>query len=184
MNKNQRPGVAQCAAFIDERCYANFDDPLHRSAVPHLTRMALLHSGIPWDLYELSDFHEVADRYRVVGFIVPAPTDGVRAAQEWCDNHGVPYLEFAEGHCSDDPRPVRDFCKEHGLHCYNEDGHAIYVSRNLLAVHGAADGMTCLNLPTLRKVTPLFPPGEPQVASEIKVMVQAGETQVFRLDDG
>lgn len=182
MNKNKRSGVAECAAFIDEKCYANFDDPLHRSAVPHLTRMALLHSGIPWDLYELSDFREVADRYRVVGFIVPAPTDGVHAAQEWCDNHGVPYLEFAEGHCSDDPRPVRDFCVSHGIHCYNDEGHAVYVSQNLIALHARTAGTQHLKLPQRHQITPLFPSAPAFEATEIPLSLQCGETAVFRLE--
>ena len=182
MNKNQRSGVARCAAFLDEKCYANFADTLHRPDAPHAARMALLHSGVPWDLYELADFHEVADRYRVVGFIVPSPTDGVRAAQQWCDDHGVPYLEFAEGRCSEDPRPVRDFCVSHGIHCYNDEGHAVYVSQNMIALHARTSGAQHLKLPRRQQVTPLFPSAPAFEATEIPLHLQCGETAVFRLE--
>ena len=181
MNNIFQP-VARCAAFLDERSYDVFDDPCHRSTVPHAARMALLHSGVPCDFYEISDFAEVASRYRVVFFIVPSPTDGVREAESWCVGHGVPYLEFAEGHCTEDPRPVRDFCVSHGLHCYNDEGHAIYVSQNMIALHARTSGTQHLKLPRRQQVIPLFPAAPAFEATEIPLQLQCGETAVFRLE--
>ncbi len=183
MNDEGRDSVAECAVFLDERAYALSLRGNERFTCPHAARMAVLQSGVPADYYELSDFQEVARRYRALFFIVPEATEKLREAEKWCDESNIPWREFAEGECTDDPRPVREFCKAHGLHCYNEDGHAMYVSRNLMAIHGAADGMTGIYLPNSRKITPLFPCGVPLKAREVKVMIRAGETKVFRLEE-
>ena len=183
MDNSVYSGVAECAAFVDERSYACFDEPTHRATAPYMARMALLHSGVPWDLYEISDFSEVADRYRVVGFIVPAPTENVRVAQSWCGKHGVPHLEFVEGECSDDPCAVREFCVSHGIHCYNDEGHAVYVLRSLIALHAKTTGTQLLRLPRRQRITPLFPTAPSFEANEIPLQLNRGETAVFRLDE-
>ncbi len=176
----ERGSVAQCAVFLDEEAFAAAAED-DRFASPHAARMALLHCGVPWDFYELRDFSEVIARYRVAGFIVPTPTNALRDAQRWCDDHGVPWLEFTENEPAKSPQVVREFCVAHGAHCYCEGGHAIYVAQNWLALHAASTGEQRLRLPRPCQITPLFPAGNACFASEITLQLKCGETAVFRI---
>ena len=199
-----RASVAEFAAFIDERSYAQQVEPLECAAAPHLARIACQQSGVPCDFYEASDFAEAAPRYRAVAFIVPAPTPAICAAQEWCDKQGMPWLEFTnetiriQGQAPIQLPPINDFadnasleaataitrqfCQSHGLHCYNESGDAVYVSRNWITLHAAATGEQRLKLPERRTITPLFPAGEPWTGDAITLHLPCGGTAVFRLD--
>ena len=182
MSDEDRSGIAECAAFVDERSYAFAVRGDHCFAAPHHARMALLHSGVPCDFYELADFPEVAPRYRAFFFIEPIMTEGLRKAMAWCDARRLPWMPFREGECTSDERPVRQFCLAHGLHCYNLDGHAMYISRNLVSLHARTSGYQTIQLPEVRKVTPLFPSGESFVSNQIALSLAVGETAVFRLD--
>ena len=200
-----RASVAECAAFIDERSYAQQEEPMACSATPHIGRMAFQQSGVPCDFFELSDFRDVAARYRVIAFIVPFPTEGIRDAESWCDEHGMPWMEFVgesvrfQGQAPQPLPPVNDFmdnscidaavgharqfCQAHGLHCYTDSGSVVYAARNWVTLHAAADGEQRVKLPERRTITPLFPAGEPWVGDEITLSLAKGGTAVFRLDN-
>ena len=181
MTYHEAACVTRCAAFLDERSYAAFDEALYRPPCVHAARMAMLHSGVPWDIYEISDFAEVIGRYAVAAFIVPSPTPAVQSAQSWCVEHGVPFLEFAEGRCSDAPRVVRDFCVSHGVHCYADGDHAVYVGRGVIALHASSSGEQLIKLPNKQHITPLYPAGESWLGTQIPLCLKRGQTAVFRL---
>ena len=200
-----RASVAECAAFIDERSYACQKEPMDCSPTPHIARMAFLQSGVPCDFYELSDFREVVGRYRVVAFIVPLPTEGIQTAQAWCDDHGLPWLEFSgesmrlqyqasvplppvndfeDNACLEAATSIaRQFCVAHGLHCYNDSGSLVYAARNWITLHAATSGEQRVKLTGRRRIAPLFPAGTPWIGDEIVLRLPKGATAVFRLDD-
>ena len=204
LNDTDRGSVAEFAAFIDERSYAQQKEPMESSATPHLSRIACQQTGVPCDFYEISDFWEVVPRYRAVAFIVPASTTALHVAQAWCDGQRKPWMAFTGEHIQRQhqttiPLPpvnhfadngclqaatviTREFCKSHGLHCYNDSGDAVYVSRNWITLHAFASGEHRLKLPRQRKITPRFPRGDAWIGEEIILHLNCGGTAVFRLD--
>ena len=98
-------------------------------------------------------------------------------------------MEFTDEKCvsceiSEVAAIVREFSVANGLHCYNSDGHAVYVSRGLIAIHGRADGVTELHFPQCQTIIPLFPKGETWEGRNFRLSISLGETLVYRLKSG
>lgn len=172
-----RSGAAECAAWIDEECFAWMDHP---SSCCRNGRIAISQSGVPFDFYLIHDFPRAADRYRAAVFFIPAMTPAVRAAIDRCEADGIPFL-CLEGNAPVSSGAVREFCVRNGIHCYCRGDDAVLVSRRWIAVHAAFPGMHVLTLPQHCRITPLLPKKRSFVSDRIAVSLDRGDTALWQI---
>ena len=180
LKEPRRESVAECAAWIDETCFAQTDSPV--SACCSGGRIAIVQSGIPFDFYLMSDFDRTVERYRAALFFLPVPTPEAERAIAVCRTKGIPVLILSP-EVPVTAEKIRDFCVRSGIHCYNPDGDAVFVSRSYLAVHAAYRGEHPVILPNVRRILPRIPAGEAVVSDRITLFLESGDTALFQLQD-
>ena len=176
----RRESVAECAAWIDETSFAQTDSPV--SSCCSGGRIAIVQSGIPFDFYLMSDFDRTVERYRAALFFLPVPTPEAERAIAVCRTKGIPVLILSP-EVPVTAEKIRDFCVRSGIHCYNPDGDAVFVSRSYLAVHAAYRGEHPVILPNVRRILPRIPAGEAVVSDRITLFLESGDTALFQLQD-
>ncbi|MBQ7393378.1 MAG: hypothetical protein IJV89_03390 [Lentisphaeria bacterium] len=175
-----RTSIAQCAAYMDETASA-FAEGDHVFQCTASGRTAISQSGVPVDYYELHDFADTVKRYKCVFFFVTARTAGLDAAEEYCRENHIPYLEF-DGITPVTPGDVRNLCIQAGAHCYCADFDAgVWCSCNIAAVIARESGVHTLRLPEKRKMIPLFTDGEAITSDHAEITLKCGEVAAFRL---
>lgn len=181
LHDEDRTGVAECAAYMDETASAYLEDDRCWQCTRD-GRTAIGQSGVPADYYELGDFAETVDRYKCVFFFVTARTAGLEAAERYCREKHIPFMEF-DGMTPVTPADVRQFGIRSGAHCYCADSDAgVWCSRNLASVVARKAGKHVLLLPEKRKMIPLFGGGDPVIGDRAEVFLNCGEVAAFRLE--
>ncbi|MBE6370632.1 MAG: hypothetical protein E7055_00980 [Lentisphaerae bacterium] len=181
LNDPHRESIAECSAWIDEQCFSGLEHPEDFQCCK-TGRFAIAKSGIPVDFYEIGDFKREIARYRAAVFFVPAPTPALREAQNYCRQHGIPFLEI-RGSEEPDAAEIRKFALNSGCFRYCENiGSTIYASRNLLGILAAENGCYHLHLPEKRKCFRLFHPDGPEWTDTLETELKKGEIAAWRLE--
>lgn len=185
LKDSNRASVAELAVFTDERSPARLAGcPSAEAAkVVSQNRIPLGAFGAPYDVFELTDFDAVNERYSAAVFLVPADTEAMAAAlAEWAAT-GRPFLVADPARSALKVSALRALCRRAGIHLYAQKGKdVVYVSHHWLAVHAAAAGEKVLSLPEERRITPVLPAGKSFRADTVCVTLQMYETRLFRLD--
>ncbi|MBP1583298.1 MAG: hypothetical protein J6866_05025 [Victivallales bacterium] len=155
LHEEDRSSVAQCAAWIDEDAMVNASCDEDLTCSGH-ARGAIEQSGVPFDFYEIGDFPQQAGKYRAMLFIVPADSEALRQAHEYCRHHGIPFLDVIGSH-QVTPSAIRDLADLSDAFCYCRDQDvAVYAGKNLIGICAPETGTYTLQIPEARRWIPLF----------------------------
>ncbi len=151
--------ISEVAVLTDERSYANTFDgsPLMHSL--HQTRIALGHTGIPYDLCACEDAEQILDRYKAVICPFPTPSEAGERAMTLCRERGIPCLTATPSHPVLTVSEIRGFCLNSGAHVYCDEGDVVYVGNGYIGLHAAEGGEKTLTLPKICRIRPLFGAG-------------------------
>ena len=177
----------EMVVLTDERSYANiFDHSPLMNSLPH-TRIALGNTGIPYDLCACEDTEAILDRYKVVIFPFPVPSEAGERAMTLCRERGVPYLTATPTHPVLTANEIRDFCEQSGVHAYVPAVDVIYVGNGYIGLHAAegtaGSGEKTVTLPKTCRVTPLFGVDvTEQITDTVRFILEKHKTALFAVE--
>lgn len=149
--------AAKVAVFADERAYRQLsDDDETAQNVCYLIRRALGKMSAPYDIYLITDFERVKDKYKAIIFLAPIRTKAMEEAQAQLES----YLEINGANYDITTAELRSFLKKQGVKPYFEKDAVIYENASYLFLHTCEDGEYSFNIPlrdafTKEKITTL-----------------------------
>jgi hypothetical protein len=178
----QRQSIAQLAVVVDENAYALTNDNALARRCCYDNRRPLGLCGTPYDIYDVADFPTIANRYRAFVFLCPHLTTAMANAIAYCQQQQLPMLIADANQPELSISMLRQFCRQHGLHCYCESDDVIYVNNCYIAIHANSAGTKQLLLDRPRHITPLLDNDECVQADHLDLTLQACATKLFHLD--
>lgn len=189
----ERGSIARLAVFVDEKaCACAADQDSTATIVAKENRIPLGSCGVPYDVYEISDFDEIfgartaegTPRYKAAVFLIPHTTEAMaRAISIWkrdgraslTADRDVPLLTA---------QSIQELCRIAGIHCWAAAGDVLYANSNWVVLHAATAGEKTLYLPQCSKIQEVCTSSEasPTVADRLTVSMQKYETKLFRID--
>ncbi len=134
---------AELAVFIDERSTDSIPD---ESDVPQQVcyeiRRALGKTSVPYDIYLLTDFETVRDKYKAIIFLAPARTPLLDKAEAMTEG----YLEINGDNYGITTDEIRDFLKKQGVEPYFEKDAVVYENESYLFLHTCSAGEYKFNI--------------------------------------
>lgn len=181
LGRGSRQSSACLAVFADEMAYCLMTDCALRNATCD-QRKALGLLGAPYDIYDVSDFKEVINRYKAVIFTAPVKTENMKYAVSFCRKNGIPYLRSTVFKPTFTVTELRAFCEDSGIGICCESNDVVYIGNNYAAIHAVTDGMKELRLFSKKTIRKLLPEsGETAVSDTIKAYVKKGETVLYEI---
>ncbi|MCR5149812.1 MAG: hypothetical protein K6B52_01130 [Clostridiales bacterium] len=182
LTKPNRKSVAQVAVFIDESAYKYMKDGALLGAI-YNQRKIFGFLGAPYDIYDISDFDEVADRYKAVIFMTGVKTQGLENSVGYCRKNNIPFLMNSSFHKFFSLKALKAFCRANGVHLYIDTEDLMYIGAGYIAFHATEGGEKTISFEKNVTLRSLF--GEPETYSGKKVTVnmQKGETALFEFVD-
>ncbi len=131
---------ARVAAFIDEKAYAALQDGDKRLIVGRDFRHTLGLTGVPYDIYLLSDFEAVRHRYNALVLLVTAHTAEIHACIDRAKNAKTPIIVIDETNMDMSVEALKTLYQEMGIvPCINRRG-VVYESDSYVFLHTAEEG--------------------------------------------
>ena len=181
LQKPNRASVAEVAVFIDESAYKFMTDSALTGAI-YNQREALGFLGAPYDLYDVSDFAAVADRYKAVIFMTGVKTDGLRDAAAYCRKAHIPFIANSSWHKSFTLDELRAFCRTSGVHLYLQTNDVFYINDSYIVLHASEAGDKTITLRREAKAHTLLGAQASCTGTTITVPMQKGETVLLEID--
>ena len=176
-----RTGAAQLAVFSDETAYRYLTDCDLRG-LAFRARIPLGCMGAPYDMYDVSDFAAVFQRYRAVVFLSDVPTPQMRRALALCSETGVKYLALSAGQAELSAARLRAFCDACGVHVYCRSDDIVYVNRSYFALYAVSAGEKTVSFEDVTAYRELLAEnGLCGVAKTLTLRMRANETRLFRI---
>lgn len=179
LSRKDRTSIAECAAWVDEMAFAKTDNEV---TCCRIGRTSIGQSGIPCDYYELADFPDVCGKYKMMLFFVPARTQALERAEEYCKKRGVPFMELVSG-SEPTADEIRETAVRNHLHCWASEGDAVHASRDFVGIHAASKGKKRIALPKTMFYRPLGTSEEWKTGNVIEVEMNKAETALFDLKE-
>ena len=145
LNEPDRASVAEVGVFVDESAYKYLTDSAMRGTAFN-ARKPLGYLGAPYDLYDVSDFADVYQKYKAVVFLSDTKTAAMTEALALCRQNGVRYLSTSRLKKDFTARELRAFCQTNGVHIYCRSDDIVYVNQHYIAVHSVTAGEKTLSL--------------------------------------
>lgn len=180
INKAVRQSKAELAVFIDESNYYHLASDRLRNA-PFNQRHALGLAGMPYDLYDISDFKAVYKKYKAVIFISGLKTDHLKSAVSLCRAGKIAYLLTSHQKATFTAKEIQRFCKANGVHVYCDSQDIVYVNNNYIAVHACSDGKKELTFTDEVTLTDLLDSGAAVKGKTVEIEMKHGETKLFEI---
>ncbi len=173
----------ELAVFADGELYQRqgCSHPSYRAQ--SAIRNALGISGIPYDLYLLSDFESVVNNYKAVIFPVAVSSPGLEKAVKFCEKKGIPYLRASLDKWEYSPEELREFAKPAKIHIFSTQNDVVYAGCSLLAIHSATAGKKEIKLPEKALVKNVCSNQKPFISDKITLELKKHETIIFALKD-
>ena len=173
--------VAELAVFIDEKTHYISDS---HNNVGFNFRIPIGSSGVPYAVYEMSDFDKVKDNYKAIILLEPYKTQCIDNAKITLENENKAFMVLTNDIILT-PELFREFARKNGLHIYIESNDVVHVCNNFISVHKGenTERKTVINLPGVRKITPIIDEGESFVSNKIELELDPFETRLYKLDD-
>ncbi|MBQ8320023.1 MAG: hypothetical protein IJX81_03995 [Clostridia bacterium] len=131
---------ARVAVFIDEKGYAALKDGEKRLIVGRDFRHTLGLTGVPYDIYLLSDFDRVAGSYDAVVFLVTYPTEGVLSRIERAKKEKIPAIVIDESNMGMSVEELRALYQEANILPRINRRGVVYESESHVFLHTAEEG--------------------------------------------
>jgi beta-galactosidase len=141
---------ARVAVFVDETAYRQIPDENEVSQnVCYLIRRELGKMSAPYDVYLITDFEKVKDKYKAIIFLAPARTKAVDEAEKQVAG----YLEINETNYGITAEELREFLKKQGVKPYFDKNSVIYENASYLFLHTCEDGEYNFDIPLVDAFT-------------------------------
>ncbi len=180
MDDALRRSIAEVAVITDENCMIYSDDRELCIKVLYSNRNPLGLFGAPYDVYDVSDFEDIKNYYKVFIILVPCLTTAIKEMIQSLDaNRNIYFL-------ADENSPVltvndlRQVAKHGGVHLYIDTEDVLYAGENYISIHAHTDGEKQVILKTKRLVIPLFSDEKPFLTDKIYIHMKKGETLMWR----
>lgn len=180
LDKPNRASIAEVAVFIDESAYKFMTDSGLLAAI-YNQRKALGFLGAPYDLYDVSDFDAVADRYKAVIFMTGVKTEGLRSAVAYCRKAQIPFLLNSSWHKSFTADELRAFCGENGVHLYMRTDDVFYINDCYVAIHASEAGDKTVAFREETTVRTLLGGDATYTGKTVTIPMQKGETVLLEI---
>lgn len=131
---------ARVAVFIDEKAYATLKDGDKRLIVGRDFRHTLGLTGVPYDVYLLSDFDPVAERYDAVVFLVTYPTEALLLRMEQAKKKKLPLIVVDENNAGMSVEELRSLYQKANILPYINRRGVVYESESYVFLHTAEEG--------------------------------------------
>lgn len=181
--KGDRQSIAELAVFIDEKACARSEYPSGKDParlIAYDNRIPLGYAGLPFDLYDISDFETVSERYHCALFLVPWETEAMTVAILKWKQSDRPYILSNCEHPVLTPEEISATCKKAGCHLYIAPGDVLHASTHWILLHAAASGEKTIRLPEKRQVRDVFT-GEEWHTDTLVLDMRQYETRLFWL---
>ena len=179
--KTDRSSVAETAVYVDESAYALMTDCEKRNAITG-QRIDLGFMGAPYDIYDVSDFPAVYEKYKATVFMSDVDTSAMRLARTLCAEHGKPYLSVSESKTRFLAGELRGFLKKCGAHIYCETPDLVYINENHLAIHASDGGDKTVRFKGIFEYRELLTDAvNVGVADTLTIRMKKNETKLFSL---
>ncbi len=180
LSKTNRASIAEVAVFVDESAYKFMTDGGLLGAI-YNQREALGCLGAPYDLYDVSDFDAVADRYKAVIFMTGVKTEGLRKGVEHCRKAHIPFLLNSKWHKSFTLGELRAFCQTNGVHLYIDTDDVLYINNNYLAIHASEAGDKTVTFREETTVRTLLGADGTYTGRSVTIPMRKGETVLLEI---
>lgn len=173
--------VPEMAVFADGELYQRqgMSHPSYKSQA--YIKNSLGNSGIPYDLYLLSDFDSVINNYKAVIFPAAISSPKIETAVELCRKKGIPYIVASLDKWQFTVDELRSFAESAGVHVFCHSNDVIYVGNGILAVHSASSGEKEIKLPKKAIIKNVCSNKKPFVSDKIVLNMKKYETIIFTL---
>ena len=181
LTKENRVCKADIAAFVDESAYNYLTNGgLRNSAFNMRSSLGLM--GANCDIYDISDYKDVADKYKGVIFLSGVKTDYLTEALDLCKKRGVKYISVSDIKKDFTVRELRAFCESAGAHIYCKTDDLVYVNENYVAVHASSAGDKTIYLDGTHTYRELLCDNAQTLTSDkIIVNMKNSETKLFEI---
>jgi|GEM_PF-11468 len=188
----QDPTPVQLAVFTDERA-VNYLSQMNETTrqIMFDSRAELGSCGVPYRVYNISDYPAVRQQFAVAVFLAPYLTEALKDAIAQWRKSGRPYLAVTPEQPVFTAADVSRLCRSGGILPYAPAGDVVYAGNGWLALHAATAGQKQLHLPRTMRVTPVWPPDWEQPRPDrqktvntdhIVITVRRYETILYKLE--
>ena len=181
LNHANRTSTAEVAVFVDESAYKYLTDGAIRGTAFN-ARKPLGYLGAPYDLYDVSDFADVYQKYKAIVFLSDCKTERMSKALALCKQNRIQYLTTSNAKKTFTARELRAFCQTQGVHLYCGSEDLVYVNENFIAIHAVKAGGKTLTLNGAYAYRALLGGnGQSGVGDTIRLDMAENETVLFQL---
>jgi beta-galactosidase len=184
MNYDRTPS-AELAVFVDETMYRYMTDCGRRNAI-YNQRKQLGLTGVPYVIYDLSDFDAVYEKYGAVIFMTDMKTGRLKSAAETCRRNKIPFLMNSDFKKEFTVKELRSFCADSGIHSYCDTDDIIYVNSRYFAIHSSEGGVKTVSFPETVRLRPLIGAENSGITDsagkEFGIKMNPNETMIFEIE--
>ena len=193
LTDTQRGSIARLAVFIDEKaCACTEEQDSTATTIASENRIPLGHSGVPYDVFEISDFDGVfaerlpdgTPRYTAAVFLIPHSTQAMTYALSKWKEGGRPMLTADHNAPLLTPHSIHTLCQDSGIHCWAAPGDVLYASAHWVVLHAATAGEKTIYLPDTAQIREVCASADSPTfsASHITLSMKQYETRLFRIN--
>ena len=138
--------------------------------------------GANFDIYDISDFKDVADKYKAVIFLSGVKTNYMNEALDLCKKRGVKYISVSDIKKSFCAKELRAFWESAGAHIYCKTDDLVYANDNYIAIHSSSEGEKNIYLDGAHTYRELLCDNAPALTSDrITFNMKNNETKLFEI---
>lgn len=160
----------RAAVLIDEKMYKRFPDDLRQ----HRFCEALSSSGVPYDLFLLSDAGRLLDRYDL--FFLPFPEENEFTALP--ERAGKVCVRSA----ASDPAEIRAAAEKAGVPVWVDTPDVFYCGNGFMALHARDGGEKTITMPAAFSCAALTGHAFRQEGSVLRFDLEQYDTAIFRIE--
>ena len=169
----ERPtkGLSEMAVILDEEAsYALGEEHFYQTHFHQL--VALGFTGVPYDIYHLSDVEKIKKNYKVLFYLMPSQ-EGEKG------NVLVSRHERIKKSERFTPSEIVEFLKKSGVHVWSE-GNIVYANSRFVCVTATTEGSIKLNVPHACRLK-AFTSGKIYEGKEFTFEFQYDQTELFEV---
>lgn len=185
VSSNQQTQMqTEVAVFVDETLYARvWPYETYKRAQSEI-RTALGRSGVPYDIYLLSDFKKCLssfDDYKVMLFPIPVDTDMLKAAVDYCEKRGISYMRATKDKHQFTAQELKEYFASTGVWCYCESDDVVYVGNGYVAIHAKTEGEKTIKFPKTLVLEDVSSGIIYKDAKVLSIQMKQYETRIFKI---
>lgn len=146
------------------------------------TRSAMGNTGVPYDVFMVSDAELILKYYKAAVFPMPVSSEKGKRAKEFCEEFDIPYISASEEKPYISVDELISFYRKSNLHFYTEIQDVIYVGNGYVGLHSSKAGIKEIKLPQKFNIKPIFGTScSPITSNSISFELSENDTALFSI---